>query len=651
MAKVESSIKIDLNNITQQEEHFWTVPAFTMMDLQRWDAKKVYEILLYQVTELNQFKAVKDEFWHTLFSDWKSDFDFQWLTIVDAFSNREFSDHEKMNLLKLVLWNDSFNINKSATWVEFNKKTMDKINEILNEAISFYENTLLYKLPDTFFNLYKWDKNWRKLNLKNGADVFRFFDQSAKNPKAGYRQIHCDLLKISYIVALMKQYPQLKEMEKPFEDIIRWNFFSWLWLFKKPWTNMDKSKTFFERLWDKTYQTNYEIISNKTVWWISTDIKPRDIHFSMNARPKSWDSWILKLLYNPEYDEADAIKDFMWMRAEVSTQEEAILLLQYIYYYSFKWKWNIIDKWMLEINWISKNDFLSWISKELDSNFLELLKWLKSWNGKSSTKYKDIKVEWPIELNWVTHNVEFQIVLVNNKNESWYSHHWIFDAKKRIDACIRLRGYITEKHIIRHIIKAIDENPEFINSFWNWDKNTAIRKIYYHMLSQWKLVELSIPGQSEKKTYFTSKWRWNALNFIKQNISNSLIKCIRFINKTLISKWNMSYIQLKELIRIAIWTYPDMLKIRNLEDNTDWNTDIDDIKEKVIHKVIEFINIKWFFELDSSYNISLKSQDNAIKIINEMTRQYKYYPSWAQIRPANNYIDWIQWWWHNDKAK
>jgi hypothetical protein len=202
----------------------------------------------------------------------------------------------------------------------------------------------------------------------------------------------------------------------------------------------------------------------------------------------------VKMANDVKYQDITALQDIFWIRNEVSSIDDGIQLLHYIWKYVLGWKWTIKQKKFISslphIDWLEKI-FIQQLETAIESD-------THDWGWKTHENYQDIKITWDI---W-WHPVEIQIVLVDNKNESWYSHHWIFDCKKKIRCLARLQNYIGEPKINDYIQEALEKHPE-LNMLWGGNQEKARKNIFQHLLDDHALLPLRFPGK-ETKTYYSS---------------------------------------------------------------------------------------------------------------------------------------------------
>jgi len=407
------------------------------------------------------------------------------------------------------------------------------INQLLNDAIDYYQDYLLRSIWTAFIQ--KWNKkksNPPKISLQNTNDALEFIDAttSEKNSKAD-RQIDCSLLKLAVCIHEYKEHEkEFSQAEKKFKEIKEDNFFPYFYDSKGKEIDYDVYKKCFETPWDCDY------VQLQTKSWFSNK---KTIFFNSSRRIKDRQKIVVKMASNRKYWSIDAIHDIYWIRNEVNTKEDALFLLEYLRLYVFKKTWNIEDKKIFvtsnkqteeekineSIDFINRHkgnlneEFYSYLITYFTKEKSKINENSNKKNAKNSQDYHDIKIKWKLWLK----NIEVQINMVNSKNERWYSHHYLYDAKTKIQALTRLQSYISEPLIKRYIKEAIEKNiqedvsiwckPELLMIGWyKWDpkkittqeKNGVVQKIFDHFLIKEKFfIKLDLPGRQHDLIYTT----------------------------------------------------------------------------------------------------------------------------------------------------
>lgn len=443
-----------------------------------------------------------------------SDKNWESWSLLDIFNTKELSKHNFSFIL-----NEMFSKLEKKTWVilfdrkkaECTEEWIKYINLLLNESLNFYTNYLLRNVWTSFIK--KWSKNWDKIELKTNKEIRDFFTHSSqnKNPSAT-RQIHCSLLKIAYAINDTKvNEDKIKKAEEEFWEIKKNMFFSNFYNYK----DQEAAETI------KNDENNFRYIKLATKPEKSLKNK---IFFNCARRVKKEEQILVKKISDHKYNSIDVIKDIYWIRNEVKSKEDALFLLEYI-------RINVLNK-----NWDFSHKNIFWDSLEISKRFIRQYAWeldpefyaklyryldKDTITWKNNKDYKDVKIRG--NLWW--HACEIQINLVDNKNETWYSHHLIFDCKKKIRALSRLQWYVPHSIIHRYIKEAINNSIKEAEKFWwfaelvslwwyNWptdkiteiDKENAQKNIFNYLLKEEKdILKLEIPWVNKNLKYYTSR--------------------------------------------------------------------------------------------------------------------------------------------------
>ena len=395
------------------------------------------------------------------------------------------------------------------------EKGIEYLNKTLEEAIGFYERTLKRSIEETFF---KKRKEWGRF-FDTTEDVLHFLMANSSGwskPWVGERHIICSLMKIAHCINIKNQIEDdLENTENIFDDISERHIYPYFKNKQQNSINPEKMKWKCKK-WEKG--------KYKTFWTIG-----RKLHFRWSARIKDDDMIILKMLSNPEYGDVSAIKDIYGKRNECDNKEDALLLIQYhwINVYKRDPKTKLKIKNLFGKTKEETDMFIASMRKYLDKDFWHFLDNASHQrdDGKNSEDYEDAKLIWPLtDNNGKAHSVETQFNLINNKNESHFSHHRIYKMKAIIEAVVRLQWYAREEYI-RHIIKEnLQEHkeitemeepgvvPELFYLGGNTDPNNskpAEEAIFNHFIEQGNIVPLHFKEDKKQicKTYTTKKSR------------------------------------------------------------------------------------------------------------------------------------------------
>ena len=352
---------------------------------------------------------------------------------------------------------------------------LDKIRNLHARAVEFYEKEL-YRTPS---------KDIREYNFSSKKEVIDFI--AVTSWESIRRQTYCNIIKIMFILSEFDSAVNLHELDEKAKNAIEKYFLPCIQI--------------YDSWFPETCSTTRARITMDIPWW-----EHKIIDFMLKFRWKSDISSVIKMLYNPEYYSADLVGDAVGIEFAVE-KESDILLIQYFferYIYRTYWKnLSYTDKDILnpqatnEIHSIVDEDFLDGLQRA--ENFK------KKNSGKSLRNFK-ANLELPVLRNPKDRSSQriytwFEVVWVleQNRNNSWYSDHRIYDQFKRILTMIRLQWYITELYIKKVINELYNRYPEAqfskekVFEKYTWD----LKKIYF----PWK-----------RTVYYTSPERYDTLS-------------------------------------------------------------------------------------------------------------------------------------------
>lgn len=467
---------------------------------------------------LNKWYEKNETYDHIIFSAITSveGWDKKW-SLLDLFNTKWLSK----NNVSFLLSNMFSKLEKQTGTILFDRKKaectkewLQYINTLLNESVEYYRKYLLRNIWPSFIKKRSTSKSGETIELRSTKDIREFFTYSSnqKNPSAN-RQIHCSLLKIAYAINDIKTNEErISKAEKEFWEIKQNLFFNQFLDFK----GKDASESI------QNDETDFRYIKLQTRCEKSCK---KSIFFNCAGRVKKKEQIIVKEISNPKYDSIDAINDIYGIRNEVKTKEDALFLLEYMRIHVMQKTGDIIYKNIFGNSLEESQRFVRQYASELDPDFYA--KVFKSLTEKRETNkdYKDIKIVGDLWGN----GCEIQINLVDNKNETGYAHHLIFDCKKKIRALSRLQGYIPYSIIHRYIREAIDKSINEAQKYWwyaelvslggyNWPinkiteehKKNAESNIFHYLINiEQDVVKLNIPGANNNLNYYTSRSNWN----------------------------------------------------------------------------------------------------------------------------------------------
>jgi len=346
------------------------------------------------------------------------------------------------------------------------EKGIEYLNKTIEEAIWFYERTLKRGIEQSFFNK---RKKWERF-FNTTEDVLHFLMANSwegAKPWVSERHIICSLMKIAHCINIKNQIEDdLENAENIFDEMSERHIYP-------NFKNKERNDINPERM--KWKCKKWEKGKYKTFWTIG-----RKLHFRWSARIKDDDMIILKMLSNPEYWDVSAINDIYGKRNECDNKEDALLLIQYhwINVYKRDPKTKLKIKNLFGKTQEETDVFIASMRKYLDKDFFVFLSNASHQRDdwKNNESYEDAKLIWPLTDNrGKAHSVETQFNLLNNKNESHFSHHRIYKMKAIIEAIVRLQWYVREEYI-RHIIK---ENLQEHKEITEMEEPGVVPELFY----------------------------------------------------------------------------------------------------------------------------------------------------------------------------
>lgn len=385
-------------------------------------------------------------------SNWNEKVD---VTILDLFNLPFEKDEEIISFINKRLWID---INS--------KEGIEKINLLFNEAIYYYKERYLRKVPSKF----------EKMKFLNSDSVIKFIKETKTSKKTWI--LNCAISKVAYVVS----------------DIIS---------NEKIWRRHLLDEKFIKEYLQKPLQIleSYEDKSGNIYdKWVVV-INNKIINFSIIAREKRINSIIWKEISDPKYYSVEEFKDIVWVTFYVDNEKDALLVMQYIDQSVFSWNAKIDNK-----NAISKSDINS---TDLNNCFKDKInECINSWNKKKKTTsddYKEIKLVWNAELpfeEWEFASkfpvwVEIKFVIWGHDNEKWLNLQSIYDYRKRFWELSRLGLPIREIDILNYV-NDFFEKIDFILKKKNKTKEKYYDELYNDLKDKWFISNDQILGKIQK---------------------------------------------------------------------------------------------------------------------------------------------------------
>ena len=376
-----------------------------------------------------------------MFGNQKWDFPF---TNLDLFSVDGFSPEDIKKKFFTELWfKDSKNNEMKATV---------KLNRIYNDSISYMERVLYRKIP-------KWlkDKEW-----SSTSEFLEHINTHLKRDTEGiYSLMFCAIIKVMLVEVGLDENPIVDELDVDMADLM------------DKFTNIPGMKVNTKSRKHDYQNYNLDNLYKWRLW----------------SRPKSIDSMRTKLIFNRPYDKISKFKDLLALRIELDPKWWEPGYIHTIR----KIRDNLYGmnkKMSFEIKW---GIFTPNAIKELGNvDIIVSVKKVKWW---TSLNYEDAKFIWGHvgiskpgkPKKWVIPEIQF--VLPNNKNESGFSEHLVYDLKKILSANVRIFGAMTignMQYILEHYETKFDP-----------------RALLNHLLypqSQWQKPFLQLIKTKSKRT-------------------------------------------------------------------------------------------------------------------------------------------------------
>ncbi|MCK9271951.1 hypothetical protein M0P65_00190 [Candidatus Gracilibacteria bacterium] len=321
------------------------------------------------------------------------------------------------------------------------EKAINTINTIFSDTIAKMKENFKLKIPAGYNK-----KKWRSLD-----EFMDFVLSTSSKEREGYlRVIDCAILKTMSAYNEIFENPLVIELDKKLNQVI------------------EKIKEIpgFEELEPKNIdgEINFRFIH-------PNGGTPNFTEGKISYRSKDDIKILLKLLYNRKYSKLDFFKDLLGFRVEVKNKkdgENAILLFKEL----FNDNAEIDDSGVLSEKFLKNCKKIYGLNKRNQKNKSGSENFIKaSLCGTFRENFHNDENIPPAEI---------QVVLARNKNESGYSKHEIYDAKKYISAISRLFGYTTledikviihhfglksglkEKGILYHLIASKKGKPSFL---------------------------------------------------------------------------------------------------------------------------------------------------------------------------------------------
>ncbi len=472
---------------TKELEVHWEADNFLQLD---YSKKKSVDNLTVKMLIENFFNEVS----------YKHIKEQKGISIIDFFNMQMFDKEEVFHFIANIVWEENIrdkgNYEISAEWYKL-------IAQYFNDAIDIYQRVFYRTVPKSFFQK---DKE-EEIMFNDFESLYKFVKWKTgklNNKKPPYKQITCNLLKIISILYLIRSSWQLEKAKQDYDRINNYFFSASNEHFEYIGDNFQCEKYF------KTLDNNTENKEAKNVSYNDFCIKKfktspkwynwhKPIEFDLIWRPKTEESVLLKMLSQYEYNNMKSIMDLAWFKAEVKNWKDAVHLLEHVFHTLFGADTlNIVfkDKEVFDFKYYRENKHV------FTEDFVEFMdSFIQKWPSRKETSwkwYKDMKLIWPAKMgDDLTQSIEFQIVLVDNKNESWYNAHPIKEWLNILESVIRMQWYVSlpyAKRVIKNLLHEYNYFP-----FSDCEDVCAEKILQEYLTNRW-LCRIFIPAGKWKST-------------------------------------------------------------------------------------------------------------------------------------------------------
>lgn len=363
------------------------------------------------------------------------------VTILDLF-NLPFEKEEE--IVKFI--KDRLKINiKEKEWIE-------QINFLFNEAIKYYRERYLRKMPAKF----------EKMKFSTCDSIIKFIKETKICKKTWI--LNCAISKMVYVVENIISNERIWRrhlLDKKFvEEYLQ-----------KPLQILDSYEDKFWNIYDK---------------WLVV-INQKIINFSIIAREKRINSIIWKEISDPKYYSIEEFKDIVWVTFYVENETDALLVMQYIDQTVFEWNAKIDNKNAVTEDHVKNAGLNKWFKEKTDNFILKTSKKITS-----SDNYKEIKLVWSVDLPFEEWNeasrfpvwVEIKFVIGWQDNEKWLNLQSVYDYQKRFRELSRLGLAIREIDILNYT-NAFFEQIDYVLKKKNKTKEKYYIELWSDLKDQW----------------------------------------------------------------------------------------------------------------------------------------------------------------------
>ncbi len=472
--------KLIETQVIEYLKEIWKTPArhfsgVVLEKIKSWDIKA--EIVEYLLQKWRETIQVKDKDWKPVLINWKplkfTKFDFKRLP--------EYSDDELKIIILADTWIDLFS---NIEW------WLHQINFLLKIANT--DETLWFL--SEIFKYKKIPRLQSDFKFKSLEELFNFMRSAW--PETPEAKSKCIMMKVISWVADAIRTPWLEDLDKKLKELLE-NLTLILWI-----------RDFWDiKIWKK---------------W--------DFWIEIFWRSKTFNSLLLKTLWDPEYDKVSNAKDPVWLTFEINGwwKKEYLELFWDVLNGCLALWWKLIE---IKSKWIPKDDIIKFICNNEDLN------WIK-WIENIKEEKKSWTTEWYMDLKFIIQfwdtKTEIKITPHENQNQEWLNFQWIYAMLNRYIEWFIIRHlndwYITEEELkmiaeifFTHLQKILNDNPEITwmskEEFLFWNPEKKIMWLWEDMQKKW-LIRWDVKPKKNLDTtiksyfipwlvqYFKSKLVW-----------------------------------------------------------------------------------------------------------------------------------------------
>lgn len=276
------------------------------------------------------------------------------------------------------------------------------------------------------------------------------------------------------------------------------------------------------------------------------------VDFSAKTRDKDEKRMIIKTGWDPQYDALSAIKDKKGMRMEVNNIWDGVQLLYRIWRHlsnkhsllETEKSRELVSPFMKNKNFLT-NDIISeqflWSLWIQDEGFYKALKKASKHTSEKTHKFQDIKIQWG--------DLEVQIVLVDNTNESGWSHHSIYAMKWQLAFDVRNKKYVSRERLQT----IIEDEHKKASKTWKFALVYTPEQIEKHIIESMLIPYFVSQGGKERKLYGTKR---QILGLMQNGLKPETVLSVSFRGTQYEKQYWTEHYKLplkKEMVRFLIW--------------------------------------------------------------------------------------------------